>query len=608
MMRILSEIVVALSASPAISLLAKGTVVLALGLVGVWLARNGRAALRHALLASAFSVLLALPVVSFLATPVKVAMPVTAGDSMVLPLFDSLVGAPASGASTAARVNAAAPRQGWPKFSLSTILLYVWFIGAASFLLPLTRGVLQVHSLRRYGLPWRHGQALAEELLPGARRVEVLLHELLPGPMTCGVLHPAIILPADAQNWDGKDLERALVHEVEHVRRYDWMVHCFARIGCAVYWFHPLVWTAWRRLALEAERSCDDAVLRNSDATAYADQLVGLARKRKLSGVEKSPALAMANRSDLAARIRALLDVRQRRGPVGALLLAATCVAAAAIVLTISPLRMVAAPQSTAAASAQDIPKWDAISIKRCDVPPGTSVEGRGVGSNQSPDRWTWYCRPIMSVIAMNYTGSATGVDAAKLFSTKFEGFPAWVNSDRFTIEAKAQGKVSPGMIKTLLEDRFQLKVHEETREGRVYVLSVAKGGPKMEALQPGTCEPFDLASTQRSTNPCPMNNKLQGEVNMSWDSWVTMDSFATSLSRFFPNGMDAPTVNKTGLTGAYHMQFQFLSPIAKPGPTADPPAPSIFTAVQKLGLKLEAGQGPRQFVVCDRIERPTEN
>ena len=99
----------------------------------------------------------------------------------------------------------------------------------------------------------------------------------------------------------------------------------------------------------------------------------------------------------------------------------------------------------------------------------------------------------------------------------------------------------------------------------------------------------------------------------MSWDWWVTMDSFATALSRFFPNGLDAPTLNKTGLTGAYHMQLQFLSPIAKPGtpnyqPTDAPPAPSIFTAVQKLGLKLEAGQGPRQFLVCDRIERPTEN
>src|SRR5262245_11024602 len=117
--------------------------------------------------------------------------------------------------------------------------------------------------------------------------------------MTCGVLRPVVMLPDDAQRWDEKDLERAFVHELEHVRRCDWAVHCLARVACAAYWFHPLVWTAWRQLTLEAERACDDAVLGNSEATVYADQLLGLARRR--SAVRRSPALAMANRSDLAA-------------------------------------------------------------------------------------------------------------------------------------------------------------------------------------------------------------------------------------------------------------------------------------------------------------------
>src|SRR5262249_4242482 len=132
-------------------------------------------------------------------------------------------------------------------------------------------------------------------------------------------------------------------------------IHCLARVACAAYWFHPLVWAAWRQLTLEAERSCDDAVLRNSEATAYADQLLGLARR--LTAVKRSPALAMANRSDLAARIGALLDRRQARGPVGALLVAA-CAVAMAIVLTMAPLRMVAAPQSGTH------PTFDVASVK----------------------------------------------------------------------------------------------------------------------------------------------------------------------------------------------------------------------------------------------------
>src|SRR4029077_13263520 len=138
--------------------------------------------------------------------------------------------------------------------------------------------------------------------------------------------------------------------------------HCLARVACAAYWFHPLVWAACRQLTLEAERSCDDAVLKNSEATAYADQLVGLARRR--SAVRRSPALAMANRSDLAARIGALLDRRQSRGPVGAVLVVA-CAVAIAIVLTMSPLRMVAAPRSSTPGAAQSIPKWEAVSIRR---------------------------------------------------------------------------------------------------------------------------------------------------------------------------------------------------------------------------------------------------
>jgi TonB family protein len=106
-----------------------------------------------------------------------------------------------------------------------------------------------------------------------------------------------------------------------------------------------LVWIALRQLTVEAERACDDAVLGRSEATAYADQLVGLAQR--LSG--KSPVLAMANRADLATRVGAVLDRRQRRGRAGVFPVALACAAAAVLVLTISPLRMVAAPQAVAA-------------------------------------------------------------------------------------------------------------------------------------------------------------------------------------------------------------------------------------------------------------------
>jgi TonB family protein len=142
-----------------------------------------------------------------------------------------------------------------------------------------------------------------------------------------------------------------------------------------VYWFHPLVWIAWRRLTLEAERSCDDAVLGRSEATAYADQLVGLAQRLSLAArmpAAKSPLLAMANRSDLAARVGAVLDSRQPRGRAGTFPVALACAAAAVLVLTMSPLRTVAAPQS--AGTDAPMPQFSVSKIVVAPQSAGTDV------------------------------------------------------------------------------------------------------------------------------------------------------------------------------------------------------------------------------------------
>ena len=620
MMRILNEIVVTLSASAVMSLMTKGTAVVAFGLMSAWLARRGRAAVRHALLASAFGVLLALPVVSLIAPPVTIGVPVAAGDSVILPSFDFNL-LPPLGQIASARLGAAPAQQGWPlrwlaAMPLSTMALYGWFVGIALFAIPVVRGLLQVRSLRRSGLPWRRGQAVAEGLAPHTRRgIEVLLHESLSGPMTCGVLRPVVILPEHAQSWDEKDLERALVHELEHVRRYDWAIHCLARVACAAYWFHPLVWAAWRQLTLEAERSCDDAVLGISEATAYADQLLGLARRR--SAVRRSPALAMANRSDLAARIEALLDRRQSRGPVGALLVVA-CAVAMAIVLAMSPLRMVAAPRPSTPGAVESIPKWDAVSIRRCTNAPVPPVEGRGAGVSQSPDRQIWNCVHVSTLINQAYSIFAGGQSKLPLYPTPIDRLPSWADSERYSIEARPQGNPGAGimrgpMLQALLEDRFALKIRRETREGRVYRMIVAKGGSKLLPFQ-GGCTPYDLmhiASMPAIQNPCRESHQFKGP-NVTIDiPGLDVDSFAFYITR--QGGFDGPVLNKTGLTGIFHFHLEFLSN-GKPGDLGstaadDPPFPPIFTAMQQqLGLKVEAGKGPREFLVVDRLEKPSEN
>jgi len=130
------------------------------------------------------------------------------------------------------------------------------------------------------------------------------------------------------------------------VARADWAVQIAARIVCACYWFHPLVWPAYRGLCLEAERACDDAVLRSGDRVDYADQLVLLARR--YTRVQPEAMLGMAKRSDLAARVTALLDERQRRGAASLLVAAGAFVSAALVVTAIAPVRAAVAKEPAA--------------------------------------------------------------------------------------------------------------------------------------------------------------------------------------------------------------------------------------------------------------------
>lgn len=159
--------------------------------------------------------------------------------------------------------------------------------------------------------------------------------------MTFGARWPIVLFPDAARHWPADALRRALVHEVEHVRRYDWPILLLARAACALYWFIPLSWIAFRRLRLEAERACDDAVVLGGDGPDYAAELVHLARC--VARRREDLALTMAARSDLAARVSAVLDGAQRRGRAGTASLAGAAAAAVALAVLAIPIRAVGA-------------------------------------------------------------------------------------------------------------------------------------------------------------------------------------------------------------------------------------------------------------------------
>jgi beta-lactamase regulating signal transducer with metallopeptidase domain len=249
-----------------------------------------------------------------------------------------------------------------PALSLSQWARLLWAAGATAFLIPVVSALWRLSMIRRTGLPvaW-HRAELAR--LADARGVslpvELLEHEAVPGPMTFGITRPVIVLPLDAREWSEADLRRALMHEIEHIQRGDWLMQIVARTVAAFYWFHPLVWTAWRRLCLEAERSCDDAVVLSEERTDYAEQLVTLAQR--MSATPAQPMLGMANRSDLSTRVTAVLDDRLKRGRAGFTLAAGTIAAAALVVLTVAPVRAIATQTSDRVGTAQKVEQWKVV-------------------------------------------------------------------------------------------------------------------------------------------------------------------------------------------------------------------------------------------------------
>jgi uncharacterized protein (TIGR03435 family) len=635
MMSTFAHAALAIGGSTAASVLAKITLTTTLALAGVRLARKRTAAVRHLLLAAAFAMLALLPIGSLVVPVVRVPVPVAARVPAA-PDSSVAIATEEPWASTPRLLDASTGAWKWRSVSPVAVLLATWIAGAAICLSPLLAGLWQLRALRRRSLPWRTGQTVIDPIaaeIGVGRRVEVLLHESISGPMTCGLAHPAIVLPLDATTWWEEDLRRALVHELEHVRRADWLTQGLARLVCACYWFHPLVWIAWRQLVLEAERACDDAVLRRSESTAYADQLVALAQ-RLSAAATREPQLAMANRHDLATRVVAVLDSRQHRGPAGVRWITLACAASALAVATIAPLRLVAEQAPSDRSSATQ--KFDAASIRPCrteEAPPGPARGGAG-GTNAtfSTGRMNVPCVTLEQLIYLAYAGSgATSeeqlvnvVPGGASDTTKVRGGPAWLHSqrDKFAVEATAPGAseryvLLGSMLRTLLEERFQLKVHRESEDVPMYTMTLAKGGLKMRPIKEGECD------ADRSRSPFdPGEKPMCGMMTMGGRGpnavWNFVDFPMSSLANRLSGTLGRHVIDRTGVGDRFIIHLEFHPDENTPGikwsaerdaDASAPQAASIFTALgEQIGVKLEKTRGPQGFLVIDHVERPALN
>lgn len=197
----------------------------------------------------------------------------------------------------------------------------IWFAGVLAGLAVLATGLWRLRRLASHSRPM--GGTL-KELTEGIseeyslqRRVQLLQSRNPSVLVTWGATRPKVILPDGAAQWPDDVANIVLRHELAHIRRLDWMVQMIAQLIRIVYWFTPLTWIVCRRLRLEAELACDDAVLiRNINGHEYASHLLGLARSLNTTDRAWSAVLTMARPSTLERRFAAMLNPGLNRNPL----------------------------------------------------------------------------------------------------------------------------------------------------------------------------------------------------------------------------------------------------------------------------------------------------
>jgi uncharacterized protein (TIGR03435 family) len=203
-------------------------------------------------------------------------------------------------------------------------------------------------------------------------------------------------------------------------------------------------------------------------------------------------------------------------------------------------------------------------------------------------------------------------------------GGPGWIGTDRFDIVAKADGDLVPdaqgrptrliAMLRSLLEQRFQVKVHTEMRETQTYALMLAnKDGKVGPALHESKADCYSPANPPPKTpDPARLCGIRGGNGNVT-ALGVTMAQTARGFANY--PIVSRPVTDRTGLAGLYDWHIE-VTPAFLNGPNPDSPpianpaadsGPNLFTGLQEqLGLKLQGEKTPVEYIVIDHVEQPT--
>ncbi|HTZ75919.1 MAG TPA: M56 family metallopeptidase [Candidatus Aquilonibacter sp.] len=453
-------------------------------------------------------------------------------------------------------------------------------------------------------------------------------------PGVFGIFRPVLVLlEGIAEKLSPEQLRVVLAHELCHVRRRDNLAAALHMLVEALFWFHPLVRWLDRRIAEERERACDEEVVRMGGAPVdYAETILAVCK----SYVESPIACVSGiSGSDLKKRVvNVMTNPRiENLGPARKLLLSALGIATvvAPIMFGIVNAPLLHAQSSSAAdARGDNAPNAEE---KLTSAPPALArptFEVASIKVNRTGSQAT-YIRPLPGGLFSASNASVRALIATAYlgeFPPKGElifGGPAWIDSEHFDIDARAEGRDEHPqyslMLQSLLENRFKLVVYHEIRQIPVYVLVVskpAKTGPRLTRHsdkakctagkplpQPSPTEAMPSYCGGFFINPRPGDLRETGNR-------ITMDM----LAQFLGESVDRKVLNRTGLTGSFDYSLEFapaLGPGFTPGDisnaTDQSGPPSIFTALkEQLGLKLESQTAPVDVLVIDHIEQPTPN
>jgi uncharacterized protein (TIGR03435 family) len=471
----------------------------------------------------------------------------------------------------------------------------LWAIGALGFWLRLLGGWVFAERLRFRRVraapgEWQQVLDRLKTRIGVSRPVRLLVSALVEAPAVVGWLRPVVLVPVGVlAGLPPEQIEALLLHELAHIRRADYLVNMLQGIVEALLFYHPAVWWISGHIRNERELCCDDMVLSLSgDAASYARALA------ELESARLRVAMA-ASGGSLVHRIGRLLG-QSRPAPRTVF---GPGIPALTVMLSVTAFVLFGQP------------KFEVASIKPSHTDGLTTMR---------VDPGHFIADTTVERLIQN---------AYRVQSFQIMGGPDWIRSDRFAIEAKADDGVGRSemfrMLQSLLEERFQLKTHRETREMPVYALVAARGGPKLPRVDEIGCRDVDadglpqwvggrIAPPVRNVTLTPQCGTvgwrllrgaqlLGGRVDMA------------ELVRALSNVLGRSVIDKTGYTGIFDVKLDFApdesTPILPPPPPGAlaPGGPSIFSALQQqLGLRLESTRGPAEVMVIDHVERPSAN